>query len=866
MKARDSYPTKKQTSSKKTSIKIEKKNLNTKTASPLTRIINTPITACKRCKQKKIKCDKLLPTCAHCSKAKVSCISVDPATGEDVPRSYVLFLEDTLQIFLKKLQQESIDLKNVRSTFPVSSNDPPYTGKSIQSGSNSEYYLHDNGLLGDFLINQGHLIKGTTDIITPSTASHSFDNTLAVTPSPVTDNAASLDFGKSNKDINSLASIKETNPSSFLGDSSGVSFARLVFTATNIKPELLVTDTDGGIDKENIILKESIHQNAQGHINDTSQLPDKFEAQSLIVSFFSYTNVQLPILHREFFLKKYFEPIYGPWDYNISLLSDYTEINKSFNLPKNVFIDKDAEDEMEKAFNPWYNIWKSYARSNKHKEPEVPKRLHIPLFFLNIVFAIGFATDVIQSKISKVVAFKRRAAHYANSLFVTTDRLEALSGTLLLVIYALMRPNVPGVWYVLGSALRLTVDLGLHTEKLNMNYDPFTREMRRRLFWSVYSLDRQICSYFGRPFGIPEESITTRYPSMLDDSYIDTKDFVQNGITITDYSDAELYSISSKHIAISMFKIRKLQASIVRILYAPHSELPRAFKNIEDWRSTILEELDRWYAEDVPKNSLKMNCGFNTFVFDLNYHYSKLILFGISPKCPNLTTESFKVVFESSKGTIDVFHNLCINKKLSYTWVAVHNIFMTGMTYLYTIYYSNDPILKDEYDVLEYTAKVLNVLKELIGKCDSAKNCYQIYKTLAAVVKKLKLDDLANKTKDKEQYNLTTHNDVVPNSDYTDISLNQFFQEMEKFNTVPTIGGNNHEGISTTDDLGTETLNEPSLMNSLGNGLEHQARRGSIEQDSNMIDLLYQVSSQSIWDEFFVKSSSNDNAVPDVYF
>jgi len=865
MKPNDSQTIKKETASRRTSIKIEKKVLDKKPGLPLTRIVNTPIAACKRCKQKKIKCDKLLPTCTHCTKAHVSCISVDPATGEDVPRSYVLFLEDTLQSFLKKCEQEDIDLKNVGSTFPVSSSDLPYTGKSIQAGSDSTYYLRDDGLLGDFLINQGHLIKNASNIVTPPTTNPSLDATLAVTRSPVKDNAASLNFGKSNKDINSLASMKDTDPSTFLGDSSGVSFAKLVFTATNIKPELLVTETDHDVDKKNTTLKEDDYQKAQDIDNDMLQLPDKFEAQSLIVSFFSYTNVQLPILHREFFLKKYFEPIYGPWDYNISLLSDYTEINKSFTLPNNIFIDTDSGDEKE-IRSPWYNIWKSYTRSKTHKIPKVPKRFHIPLFFLNIVFAIGYATDVIQSNISRVVAFKKRTAHYINSLFVTTDRLEALSGTLLLVIYALMRPNTPGVWYVLGSALRLTVDLGLHTEKLNMNYDPFTRDMRRRLFWSVYSLDRQVCSYFGRPFGIPEESITTRYPSLLDDSYIVTRDFVENETIISDYSDAEYYSVSSKHIAISMFKIRRLQASIVRILYAPHSELPRTFKNIEEWRTTTLKELDRWYTEDVPKNSLKMNCGFNTFVFDLNYHYSKLILFGISPKCPNLTSESFKVVFESSKGTIDVFHNLCINKKLSYTWVAVHNIFMTGMTYLYVIYYSDDTILKDEYDVMEYTAKVLNVLKELIGKCDSARNCYQIYKTLAAVVKRLKLDDLTDKLKDNEQYNLGTHNDLLPNSDYTDISLNQFFQEMEKINNGPSTGGNNQEGISNTNELGARDLTEPSLLNGPGNGMEPQGRCASVGQDSNMIDLLYQVSSQSIWDEFFVKGSSNDNTVPDVYF
>lgn len=69
-----------------------------------------------------------------------------------------------------------------------------------------------------------------------------------------------------------------------------------------------------------------------------------------------------------------------------------------------------------------------------------------------------------------------------------------------------MRPAVPGIWYVVGWALRLCVDLGLHTEAglkssltvatNNSNgsiYDPFTLDMRRRLFWCTYAIDRQVC-------------------------------------------------------------------------------------------------------------------------------------------------------------------------------------------------------------------------------------------------------------------------------------------------------------------------------------------------------------------------------------
>src|SRR2546429_4699742 len=42
--------------------------------------------------------------------------------------------------------------------------------------------------------------------------------------------------------------------------------------------------------------------------------------------------------------------------------------------------------------------------------------------------------------------------------------LEELQAVLLLAGFALLRPVAPGLWYIIGVAVRLGVDLGLHYE------------------------------------------------------------------------------------------------------------------------------------------------------------------------------------------------------------------------------------------------------------------------------------------------------------------------------------------------------------------------------------------------------------------
>ncbi|QHS74760.1 Ppr1p [Saccharomyces paradoxus] len=853
-------------------------------------------TACKRCRLKKIKCDQEFPSCKRCAKLEVPCVSLDPATGKDIPRSYVFFLEDRLAVMMRALKEYGVDPMQIRGNIPATSDDEPFDLKKYSSVSSlgQEGLLPHNGLLADYLVQKGHSMTSSVSMGKPMGSPQTIniqrkefladskeEDGSALLPekgSPMTSDARAEELRQCNKEISALGTIRESSFNSFLGDSSGISFARLVFTATNFRQE----SGDDVLDEDIKLREQKYNEYAEAENNphfDPLELPPRHAAEVMISRFFVDTNSQLPLLHRELFLKKYFEPIYGPWNSDIALASDQTNINTAFEIPTASSFSAHTEPKNDNVIEkinvclsedvPWYDTWKSLQNDKICSVIELPTKFHIPYFFLNIIFAIGHATQVLKSDITTVATYKRRATKYIASIFSSSDRLEALAGTLLMVIYSIMRPNVPGVWYTMGSVLRLTVDLGLHSEKINKNYDAFTRDIRRRLFWCVYSLDRQICSYFGRPFGIPEESITTRYPSLLDDSLI-----TLTNQDVDDYSDLPSPNPSSKVIALAMYKIRRIQASIVRILYAPGAELPRRFMDLESWRIETHNELERWFQVDVPKNFDRMNCKYNSIWFDLNYHYSKSILYGLSPKCPTLNDTAFKIVLDSTKGTIDVFYNLCVNKKIGYTWVAVHNMFMTGMTYLYVNFYSKNNINDSQEKVSEYTEKVLIVLKNLIGFCESAKTCYTSYKILSSVVIKLKFmqlnDDngifsgsntLASQAKRMSGYGKKTN--VLGFDDSTfdhkafnkynveekapfDIPLEEFFTELEKHSNVPQ------------SDIIDVSETNPVINENVSTNISSAVNGQLNTNNQDIMDILFQVTSRSVWDEFFVRSGNGN--------
>lgn len=859
------------------------------------------VNACKLCRKKKIKCDQGYPSCKGCLKSNIPCVSVDPVTGQDVPRSYVFFLEDKLSVMMNKLIECGVNPAMIEGHVPCSEQDTSCNIDAYKQKFKPDSVIPVDDLLGNYLVQKGHMMQDPSKI-NYNNISHSgvpsrsgtpldFGNArspsveqspffrspkqvMPQTASPMENISTGADLEETNKNFSAIGSIKETTKNSFLGDSSGVSFAKLVFTAANFQPEYMNAEFDEDIKLREMKYREYALAEEDPDF-DPLELPPIKEAEQLITRFFIDTNSQLPVFHRELFLKKYYEPIYGQWNSKITLVSNKTKINKNFMVAGQV----PFQDQNNLPLQPWYSTWKN-LHDQGIKEMELPEKYRIPYFILNMVFTIGHATRVLKSDITKVVTFKRRATHYSKDVFSSADRLEALTGTLLHAIYSIMRPNVPGVWYTMGSVLRLTVDLGLHSEKLNMTYDPFTRELRRRLFWCVYSLDRQVCSYFGRPFGIPEDTITTRYPSLLPDSEI-TPIFGN----IEDFSDMKPKSISYKRLAIAMFNIRQIQANIVRVLYAPKAEIPRKYSDLEEWRNAIHDELNVWYDKAVPRSQRMVDCQYNSSLFELNYHYTKSVLYGLSPKYPTLSESAFKIVFLSIKGTIDVFYYLCINQKVGYTWVAVHNLFMTGMTYLYVIFYSGNNIKEKREEVEDYTGKILYVLKELIGTCEAAKNCFQSYDVLSKVVIKLKYGEKPSESNiidgGIEAPNMQTSLNLPETNTGTrrpsvsagipDLPLDKFFLQLDKL----------EEEAKEDEQLPSSKRGRSmSFLNGPNNTVEMSQQQiqdefnlpdlpsidDPAQEDQKMVDILFQVTSQSIWDEFFVKPNEEKDKGIDPFF
>ncbi|KAK2063524.1 fungal-specific transcription factor [Colletotrichum caudatum] len=695
------------------------------------------VSACNRCRLRKNRCDQKLPSCASCAKAGVACVGYDPITKKEIPRSYVFYLETRVEQLEALLASHNVPF-------------PPAENLELCSRVGAD------------------AAKWTTDAAPPSARSESLDGSA-----PAKNIIHRPDLEKAKKAETSgtgmLDIVSPSKPRS-LASASGVSFNRVVFAAVQYS----VSDQNGTQDRTGVkglsigSGTTSMRDSFFGlHTKPTirpANFPERDVGMRLVTLYFEHANPQIPILHRGEFMQMF---------------------DQAYTSPSG---------------------------------PQGPRELYM----LNMVFAIGCGIILGEpvkpegsgagprnpaeaSNFSQAQPEEYHASalvHLEACLGNSGGGLEVLQAVLLLANFALLRPVPPGLWYIIGVAVRLAVDLGLHYEDGSdvetAILDPpgkvkeengdtgeaknaqsrergrrlYIRDMRRRLWWCTYSLDRLVSTCVGRPFGISDQVITTEFPSLLDDQYIMPSGFLE----MPAGSSEPCY----KHVAYHYFKLRLLQSEILQVLQYNQTQVVRAsgqnltnsdmhtrlpspflvgFDSFRSWRIDIDRRLYQW-KNSAPTRE-ETGVAFSTEFLELNYWQAIIMLYRQSLSVPALfegeynpsnevnSPTAFQAelrededriylkVAEAGQKILRIYRQLHLSGLVSYTYLSTHHLFMAGISYLYAIWHS--PIVRsrltmDEVDFTILAAK--SVFTDLIDKCPPAETCRDAFdRTAKATVK-----------------------------------------------------------------------------------------------------------------------------------
>lgn len=205
--------------------------------------------------------------------------------------------------------------------------------------------------------------------------------------------------------------------------------------------------------------------------------------------------------------------------------------------------------------------------------------------------------------------------------------ISGIQALLLLVQYAIVDPEYLDSWYIVGMASRLLVDLGLHSEPA-----PETRmsksalDLRRRIFYCTYALDRLVSMSLGFAFSFTDDSApNVLLPTLATDQEA--------------RSPSQLF-IRSVRPSLYLFDIRRVQSAFYqRTRWSARTEWTADVAS--DFISSTLDDVHAWYASLPSSFTHKHLQGFY-----LESLYTQLLALSPNQVIPmNIISASHKVMF-----------------------------------------------------------------------------------------------------------------------------------------------------------------------------------------------------------------------------
>ncbi|KAH8698749.1 putative C6 transcription factor [Talaromyces proteolyticus] len=727
------------------------------------------VSACNRCRLRKNRCDQRLPRCQACEKADVKCVGYDPITKREIPRSYVYFLEARVTYLERLLLKNGVEFKPSAA----------FDGEMEEAGANveSEQDAENDGAGSSAMVKTESKSEKGDKVDNRYDMGSSGDGTKE-----------HLDQLVSNI---GMVSVQGMSDSRYLGSTSGISFARLVFAAVKSSVNTNGSENSSARSSERrpsgstgSTMRDSFFGLQSRPSMKQAAFPERDLADKLVSLYFEHANPQMPILHRGDFME---------------LLDRVYAAEESARIPRDMYL-------VSIVFAIGAGIIFEGRRSTEEENDMKNQNTGSPIRSSKKQKLSGFQFQPEEYHASAVVHLEHflSSSHLSDAYGGGLDELQAV---LLLASFALLRPVAPGLWYIVGVAVRLAIDLGLHhedgtgidaigeddTPNQNQQISPergrfqWARDHRRRLWWCVYSFDRLVSACVGRPFGITDQVITTEFPSILSDAFI----------TKTGFFPPQTETTSYKHVSYHYFKLRLLQSEIQEVLQFQqarfvrrsgknsrnqfmHTTLPSPFldrfDSFRSWRRDVHRRLLEW--KDGAPTKKETGVQFSIELFELNFYQALIMLYRQSLTVPaalaselNSTEDvssppSFDIddrededdiylqLAEAGQKVIKIYRQLHRVRLVNYTYLTTHHLFMAGkyqwlfwlgqleavvdklinlgISFLYAIWHSPAVRSRLTLDDVDFTVlAATSILSDLMEVCPPAETCRDAFERMS---------------------------------------------------------------------------------------------------------------------------------------
>ncbi|RYP67729.1 hypothetical protein DL769_005693 [Monosporascus sp. CRB-8-3] len=306
-------------------------------------------------------------------------------------------------------------------------------------------------------------------------------------------------------------------------------------------------------------------------------------------------------------------------------------------------------------------------------------------FLVNIILAIGSSEKTRRSAPSQEIhqSFFQAAVQSLCDVLGAND-LDCIQCLILLCMYGTNEPQSVNLWYTAGLILRLAIGIDLHRRESLINKNFMEREMIKRLFWSVYTMDRSISIAMGRPLGIQDADITMPLPLCLTDEMLLAQASAGGSPSGGDTSFVNLVpDPRDLSTFLNIIQLRRINASIYKTLYSA-GDANLTGESIGALRSQYYGQLNEWLVS-TPRYVNPVCMNQTPEWFQIAYHQAIMNLYRPSHASPLCTINAIRLCADSSISLITNYSALYAKNRITYTFVALTSLFMAAVTMLYCL-------------------------------------------------------------------------------------------------------------------------------------------------------------------------------------
>lgn len=306
---------------------------------------------------------------------------------------------------------------------------------------------------------------------------------------------------------------------------------------------------------------------------------------------------------------------------------------------------------------------------------------------------------------------------------------------------------------MIKRAARMCKEHKLYDAEVVARKPLYEQEMIKRLFWSVYNVERLFAVTTGSSFVLDDSEITISFPGDLDDTELrDEKRIIASRQPGFEAGPADL---TSPKLTFTMFmwRLRKLESSIITDIYFSEKTIEERFVFVNPYYDALNEWRDQVCQHVNDKQHVVVEIA-----------YSKAIRVLLQPFLPRLSPEGdlFRVCVEQTGRLACVFRDYYRLRPRLFTTIAVHTNFVAGLTLIYCLWLAKD---HEILPVLEHLRACSATLYMLSERTHLALNCRETFENLVSSTVKHVIDLKSQRSgKSQQQFLSPAHSDMSPAS------------------------------------------------------------------------------------------------------